>query len=122
MAARARAVQESYENRQTSTRDALNDLLAAIEKNEERKRQQAEKGFDSVTFYVYETLTDAGVTAAESVSKKIKEAFLDHPNWTISEADQRELRKTITFAVVAEMDDLDHVTRIVDDLLSKLQV
>jgi type I restriction enzyme R subunit len=121
MAARARAVQESYENRQTSTRDALNDLLAAIEKNEERKRQQAEKGFDSVTFYVYETLTNAGVTAAERVSKKIKEAFLDHPNWTISEADQRELRKTITFAVVAEMDDLDHVTRIVDDLLSKLQ-
>jgi type I restriction enzyme R subunit len=121
MAARARVVQESYENQQTSTRDALNDLLAAIEKNEERKRQQAEKGFDSVTFYVYETLTDAGVTAAERVSKKIKEAFLDHPNWRSSEADLRELRKTITFAVVAEMDDLDHVTRIVDDLLSKLQ-
>jgi len=121
MAARARAVQESYENRQSSTQDALSDLLDAIEKDEERKRQQAEKGFDSVTFYVYETLTNAGVVAAERVSVKIREAFLDHPNWRSSEADQRELRKTITFAVFAEMDDLDQVTRIVDDLLSRLQ-
>jgi type I restriction enzyme, R subunit len=121
MAARARAVQESYENRQSSTQDALSDLLDAIEKDEERKRQQAEKGLDSVTFYVYETLTNAGVVAAERVSVKIREAFLDHPNWRSSEADQRELRKTITFAVFAEMDDLDQVTRIVDDLLSKLQ-
>ena len=121
MADRARAVQESYENRQSSTQDALSDLLAAIERDEERKRQQAEKGFDSVTFYVYETLTNAGVVAAERVSVKIREAFLVHPNWRSSEADQRELRKTITFAVFAEMDDLDQVTRTVDDLLSKLQ-
>ena len=121
MADRARAVQESYENRQSSTQDALSDLLAAIERDEERKRQQAEKGFDSVTFYVYETLTNAGVVAAERVSVKIRDAFLDHPNWRSSEADQRELRKTITFAVFAEMDDLDQVTRTVDDLLSKLQ-
>lgn len=122
MAARARAVQEGYENRQTSTREALDELLATVEKNEERKRRQAEKGFDSVTFFVYETLREAGVTAALSVSAKIKQAFVDHPNWTSSEADQRELRKTITFAVFAELDDLERVTRIVDDLFSKLRV
>ena len=43
MADRARQVQESYEDRQTSTQEALDDLFAQIERNEQRKREQAEK-------------------------------------------------------------------------------
>jgi type I restriction enzyme R subunit len=120
MAERARAVQESYEERQTSTQDALNNLLKEIDKNEERKRQQAEKGFDGLTFFVYRTLLDAGVVGAEEVSGQVKEAFAAHPNWQTSEADLRELRKEVTFAIYAQMDDLDQVARIVDNLFSLL--
>jgi len=120
MAERARAVQESYEERQTSTQDALNTLLKEIEKNEERKRQQTEKGFDGLTFFVYRTLLDAGVVGAEEVSGQVKEAFAAHPNWQTSEADLRELRKEVTFAIYAGVDDLDQVARIVDNLFSLL--
>ena len=54
------------------------------------------------------------------MSRKIKEAFVAHPNWKRSEAALRELRKQVTFAVFAEMDDLDGVTRIVDELFTLL--
>ena len=44
-----------------------------------------------------------------------------NPNWKKSEAALRELRKMVTFAVFAEVDDLDAVTRIVDDLFTLLE-
>jgi len=120
MAERARAVQDSYEDRQVNTQEALGELYGEIEKNERRKRQQAEKGFDGLTFFVYRTLLDAGIERAEAVSKKVKSAFATHLNWRKSEAALRELRKEVTFAIVAEVDDLDHVAEIVDNLFSLL--
>ena len=120
MAQRAQAVQESFEHRQTETAEALELLLKEVSLNEERKKEQAEKGFDGLTFFVYRTLLDAKIGNAEGVSRKIKEAFVAHPNWKRSEAALRELRKQVTFAVFAEMDDLDGVTRIVDELFTLL--
>lgn len=120
MADRARQVQESYEDRQTTTREALDDLFAAIRRNEERKKEQAEKGYDSLRYFVFTSLQEAGVKDAEAVSARAARAFVDHPNWRQSEADLRELRKAVTFAVYAAEDDLDQVTRIVDRLFSRL--
>jgi type I restriction enzyme, R subunit len=51
----------------------------------------------------------------------VARAFVEHPNWPQSEADLRELRKAVTFAVYAAEDDLDQVTRIVDRLFSHLE-
>ena len=121
MAERAQAVQESFEQRQTNTAEALELLLKEVSRNEERKKEQAEKGFDGLTFFVYRTLIDAKIGNAETVSRKIKEAFVENPNWKRSEAALRELRKKVTFAVFAEMDDLDDVTRIVDGLFTLLE-
>ena len=44
MAERAKVVQESFEDRQVSTGDALAELLKEVERNEERKKEQAAKG------------------------------------------------------------------------------
>jgi type I restriction enzyme, R subunit len=120
MAERARAVQESFEERQTTTADALASLFREIEHNEQRKKEQAEKGFDGLTFFVYRTLLDAGVPGADEASAEIKVGFAEHPNWRTSEAGLRELRTAITFAVLKQVDDLDEVARIVDTLLSML--
>jgi type I restriction enzyme R subunit len=121
LAERAKAVQESFEDRQVTTAQALGDLLAEIQKDEQRKKAQAAKGFDGLTFFVYRTLLDDGIGNAEDVSRKIKQAFLDHPNWLRSEKELRELRKKVTFAVYAQEDDLDKVTNLVDNLLTLLQ-
>ena len=121
MAERAQAVQESFEERQTSTADALDKLLREVEANETRKKEQAEKGFDGLTYFVYRTLLDAEIENAEVVSRKIKQAFIEFPNWKQSENSLRELRKKVTFAVLANSDDLDRVTALVEQLFTLLE-
>ncbi len=107
MAKRAQAVQESFENRQSSTAEALEDLIKEVEKNEERKREQAEKSFDGLTYFVYRSLLDARIDNAEVVSRKIRRAFSDFPNWRVSEDALRELRKKVTFSIYEETEDLN---------------
>ena len=103
MAERARAVQESFENRQTSTAEALAALLEEVEANEVRKKQQAEKGFDGLTWFVYRTLLDAKIDKAEDVSRRIKgglyriprlEAKRERPARAAQASDLRHLRGT----------------------------
>lgn len=121
MAERARAVQESFENRQTSTAEALTELLREVEGNETRKKEQAEKSFDGLTYFVYRSLLDAKIQNAEAVSRKIRQAFAEFPNWKRSENALRELRKKVTFAIFAETEDLNEVSAIVDTLFSLLE-
>ena len=121
MAERARMVQEGFEQRQTSTAEALKEILAEITKNESRKKEQAERGFDALTYFVFQSIEEAGIENAESVSTKIREAFTEFPNWKKSEASLRDLRKKVTFAIYAECDDLDQVTGLVDDLFRILE-
>ena len=121
LADRAKAVQESFEDRQTTTEDALADLLATIEKNEQRKKEQAAKGLDGLTYFVLCRLTDEGIPNPEPVSKKVCEAFAKFPNWQRSEAELREVRKQVTFAIFAQEDDMEKVTGTVDALFILLQ-
>ncbi|WP_233570400.1 hypothetical protein [Prosthecochloris sp. ZM_2] len=114
-------MQESFENRQTTTTEALEKLKQEIEANENRKKEQAEKGFDGLTYFVYRTLLDEKIEQAETVSRQIKSAFVEYPNWQKSEAAMRELRKKITFAIYTQSDDLERVTGIVDALFSLLE-
>ena len=117
MAERARAIQEQYENRQINTQEALDALLAEIEKNEEQKREQEEKGMDSRAFFFYQTLREAGVSDAETAGRKVRAAFDDNPNWAQSEAALRKLRQDVTVVVFGEM-DADRVTQVVNKLLA----
>ena len=118
---RAKAMQESFKDRQTSTADALAELLKEIEKNEQRKKEQAAKGLDGLTYFVLCKLTDDGIPNPEQVSKKVREGFAKFPNWQRSEAELREVRKQVTFAIFAEEDDMAKVTATVDALFVLLQ-
>jgi len=118
---RAKAVQECFEDRQTSTADALEELMRAIEKNERRKKDQAAKGLDGLTYFVLCKLTDDGIPNPESTSKRVASAFAKFPNWRSSEAELREARKEVTFAIFAEEDNMDKVTATVDALFILLQ-
>ena len=121
LAERAKVVQESFEDRQTSTADALAELLKEIEKNEQRKKEQAAKGLDGLTYFVLCKLTDDGIPNAEQASKKVREAFAKYPNWQRSEAELREVRKQVTFAIFAEEDNMEKVTATVEALFMLLQ-
>jgi len=121
LAERAKAVQESFEDRQTSTEDALADLLQHIERNEQRKTEQAAKGLESLTYFVLCKLSDDGIPNAERASKKVGEAFAKFPNWQRSEAELREVRKQATFAIFAEENDIAKVTATIEALFTLLQ-
>jgi type I restriction enzyme R subunit len=121
MAERARSVQESFEDRQTSTAEALTELLGEIERNRLRKEEQARLGLDAVTYFVLCKLNDVGIANGVPVSKKVGEKFLQFPNWRSSEKELRDLRQQITFAIFSEEDDLDKVTATVDSIIAVLQ-
>ena len=121
MADRAKAIQENYEDRQMSTQAALEELYAEIRRNEQLKRQVAEKGYDALRYFVFASMKEAGIGNAEGVSGKIAEAFMENPHWRESEAELREVRKAMTFAVYAEDDHEDRVAGIVDKLIEKLR-
>lgn len=120
MAERAKVVQESFEDRHVSTGDALAELLKEVERNEERKKEQAAKGLDGLTYFVLSKLQEEGVPNAEAVSKKVGEAFTSFPNWRRSEKDLRELRKKVTLAIFVEEEDLDKVSALVHRVFTVL--
>ncbi len=121
MAERAKAVQEAFEDRQTTTEKALAELFKELEKNKRRKHEQAGKGLDGLSYFVLCKLTEDGVPNAEKVSAKIREAFGRHPGWKDGEAELRELRKQVTFAVFSEEEDLEKVTATVEALFTLLE-
>ena len=120
MAERARAVQESFEDRQTSTADALAELINEVERNEARKREQAAKGLDALTYFVLCKLAEDGVTSPADTSRKVAEALAEFPNWRTSETELREARKKVTFAIVRVEDDIEKATATVEGLFNLL--
>jgi type I restriction enzyme, R subunit len=66
-------------------------------------------------------LEDTKIGNAEAVSHRIREAFVETPNWKCSDSQLRELRKKVTFSIVAECDDLDAVTALVNDRFRVLE-
>ncbi len=120
LAERAEQVQADYEARQKGTQEAMDELLALLARDEQRKREQAEKGFDGLTYFVYRTLLDARLGNPEKAAKKIKSAFVAHPNWTAGGAELRKLRNQVTFAIATELDDLDQVAALVAQLFDLL--
>lgn len=121
LADRARAVQESFEERQAATSETLAELLREIERNEQRKKEQAAKGLDALTYFVLCKLIDDGIPNPEVASRKIAAAFAEFPNWRSSEAELREVRKQATFALFAEEDDIEKVTATVEALFALLR-
>lgn len=121
MAERARAVQDNFEDRQITTSEALADLLAEIDRNELRKKEQASKGLDGLNYFVLCKLQDEGIPNAEQVCNMVRESFSSYPNWQRSEQELRELRKKLTYAVYSETDDLDKVAALVDSIFVALQ-
>lgn len=117
---RAEVVESNYESRQVSTQEALEEIKKIYQSDIERKKQQAEKGFDDLTFFIYKTLLLKEVTNPEELTKQIKTEFVNHANWKSSERELRDLRQSVYFALMAEEEDIDKVANLVDDLFNQL--
>jgi type I restriction enzyme R subunit len=117
---RAEVVEENYESRQISTQEALEEIRKLYEEDVKRRKEQAEKGFDGLTFFIYRTLLDKEIKNSEEVTRQIKEEFINHPNWQTSEKELRELRQAIYFALLSEEDDIDKAANLIDEMFNHL--
>lgn len=117
---RAEQVEENYEIRQVSTQEALDEIRKLFEEDIKRKKEQSEKGFDGLTFFIYRLLLDKEIKNSDKVTKQIKEDFVNHPNWKTSERELRELRQAVYFAIFSEEDDIDKAANLVDELFHHL--
>jgi type I restriction enzyme, R subunit len=89
--------------------------------NENRKKEQVAKGLDALGYFVLCKLTDDGIGNPEVASRKVAESFTKFPNWQRGEAELRELRKQVTFALLREEDSVEKVTATVDALFTLLR-
>jgi type I restriction enzyme R subunit len=117
---RAEAVEENYETRQLSTQEALEEIRKLYEEDVKRRKEQAEKGFDDLTFFIYKKMLENEINNSEEVTKQIKEEFVNHPNWRTSEKELRDLRQAVYFALLSEEDDIDKAANLIDDLFNQL--
>jgi type I restriction enzyme R subunit len=117
---RAAQVEERYEDRQITTLEALAEIRKIYEDDIKRKKEQVEKGFDGLTFFIFRTLIDKGFKKADEITKQIKGEFINNPNWKTSEKELRELRQGVHFAVFSEEDNIDKAAAIVEDLFNQL--
>lgn len=117
---RAAQVEERYEDRQITTQEALEEIKKIYEDDIRRKKEQAEKGFDGLTFFIFRTLLDKGFKNADKITKQIKSEFVNNPNWKRSEKELRDLRKGTYYAVLNEEEDIDKAAAIVEDLFNQL--
>lgn len=117
---RAEAVEENYESRQLSTQEALEAIRKLYEEDIKRRKEQAEKGFDDLTFFIYKKMLENEINNAEEITKEIKGEFVNHPNWKSSEKELRELRQAVYFALLAEEDDIDKAANLIDELFNHL--
>ena len=120
MAERAKIIQESYEDRQTATNEALEELLNEIRKNEERKKEQEKLKLDSLTYFFHKELETAGIEDSIEAGADIKNILEEYAEWYSSEKSMREARKKVTIRIYRSMDDLDKVASLVDAIFSLL--
>ena len=57
----------------------------------------------------------------DTAGRKVAAAFSKFPNWQRSEAELREVRRLVTFAVYSEEEDMEKVTSTVESLFTLLQ-
>ncbi len=113
---------DSYEDKQDTTQEVLAELERLIEQRLAEEKEQAEKQFDDITYYVFKKLREQSFSDPDAIATAIRTAFVAHPYWASRDADQRELRNKV-YTSILKIDheiDMDKVKSFVDDLFTRL--
>ena len=117
---KALEIQESYEDRITTTEEALEQLEALVKQAAEKEKKQKEKGQGDLEYFFSSKLGEIGIKNPDETAKKFKDAFKEHFAWDKSEAAARELRLELYGLLLDEMDDIDKANDFIDYLFNFL--
>lgn len=120
MAERAKLIQENFEDRQTTTHEALEELLNEIKKNEDRKKEQEKLKLDSLAFFLHKEFEAAGLKDSIKAGTDIKNILEEYSDWPSSEKSMREARRKVTIRIFKSVDDFSKVSILVDGIFSLL--
>jgi len=121
LSARAKAIQEMYEDRQEETQSVLDELYSALEDHLEQKAKMKAKGFDGMSAFVNTVLADKKIKDPDKTTVEIRKMFDKYPNWQKSEQEKRDLRTDITLYLASIEDDMDKYTGTVEYLFKLLE-
>jgi len=122
MRQKAEEIQEMYEDTQSTTIETLTALQALMQQTVEQKKEQAEKQFDDITYFVFQKLKEKKYADPDAIARTIKEAFVKHPYWKESEKDLRSLREEVYYAILGidTTVSMDEVVAFVDEFFGQL--
>lgn len=122
MRQKAEEIQERYEDTQQTTKETLTALEALMQQTVEQKKEQAEKQFDDITYFVFRKLQEKKYKDPDGIARVIKQAFVKHPYWKESEKDLRSLREQVYYAILGidATVSMDDAVAFVDDFFSQL--
>lgn len=121
LAQKAEQIQEEYEGRQSTTQATLERLIKLMEAETKRQKDQNEKGFDGLTYFIFGALRERDVPSPELTAKRMKECFDGFPHWLTSEQEERDLKKELYFVLASQIEDVDKQVEFVDYLFNLLK-
>ena len=121
LSARAKAIQEMYEDRQEETQNVLDELYSTLEDHLEQKAKMKAKGFDRMSAFVNTVLADKKIKDPDKTTVEIRKMFNKYPNWQKSEQEKRDLRTDITLYLASIEDDMDKYIGTVEYLFKLLE-
>jgi len=89
---RAEAILESYDDRQISTQQALQELEKLLTEFIQAHKEHEKTGFDLNTFTIYWVLKQTGVSRSETVAPVLNEAFQRFPYYAHNATMLRQLK------------------------------
>jgi type I restriction enzyme R subunit len=92
---RAEDIVEAYENRQVSTREAVDQLAVVIQELIDARRAAEQSGLDPKAFAVFWLLKQASVASPEVVAKDIADVLKRFPNYDVNAKEKRLLKSKL---------------------------
>lgn len=89
---RAEAILDAYDDRQTSTQEALRQLEKLLREYLQAKQEREKAGFDLNTFTIYWVLKQAEVAEPDKLAPSVNAAFERFPNHAHNAAELRQLK------------------------------
>lgn len=122
MRQKAEEIQIRYETKQLSTQETLDALAQLVAQDVQRRQEQAQRGFDNITEFVYRELQAQQFRKPDEIAQKMKAAFLSLPNWQKSEKELRKLRQKMYDAIfeIDDAADMDVAAQFVNTLFEYL--
>ena len=114
---KAEQIVESYDERQRTTEEVLNDLIKLINQNFTDYENQKNSGLDVETFFYYKFLEEKNIDDSKNKSLKLKSLLDINLSWKQNKDTERKLRQEIYLILDGELKDIENLKLIVDKLI-----